>query len=70
MVNIIYNKEKEVMKMLNLVTNMLDNMIETVKEGRMAYRAYQELSRLNDRELADLGINRLDIVRVAYKLDR
>ena len=58
------------MKMLNLVTNMLDNMIETVKEGRMAYRAYQELSRLNDRELADLGINRLDIVRVAYKLDR
>ena len=70
MVNIVYNKEKEVMKMLNLVTNMLDNMIETVKEGRMAYRAYQELSRLNDRELADLGINRLDIVRVAYKLDR
>ena len=58
------------MKMLNLVTTMLDNMIDAVKEGRMAYRAYQELSRLNDRELADLGINRLDIVRVAYKLDR
>ena len=57
------------MKMLNMITTMLDNMIETVKEGRMAHRAYQELSRLSDRELADLGINRLDIVRVAYKLD-
>lgn len=52
-----------------MITTMLDNMIETVKEGRMAHRAYQELSRLSDRELADLGINRLDIVRVAYKLD-
>jgi len=58
------------MKMLNLVTTILDNMIETVKEGRMAQRAYQELSRLNDRELADLGLSRCDIVRVAYKLDR
>jgi len=57
------------MKMLNLVATMLDNMIETVKEGRMAHRAYQELSRLNDRELADLGINRCDIIRIAYKLD-
>jgi len=56
--------------MLNLVTTILDNMIETVKEGRMAQRAYQELSRLNDRELADLGLSRCDIVRVAYKLDR
>jgi len=58
------------MKMLNLVATMLDNMIETVKEGRMAHRAYQELSKLNDRELADLGLSRCEIMRVAYKLDR
>jgi uncharacterized protein YjiS (DUF1127 family) len=53
-----------------MITTMLDNMIDTVKEGRMAYRAYQELSRLSDRELADLGLNRGEIMRVAYKLDR
>jgi uncharacterized protein YjiS (DUF1127 family) len=56
--------------MLNLIATMLDNMIETVKEGRMAHRAYQELSKLNDRELADLGLSRCEIMRVAYKLDR
>jgi uncharacterized protein YjiS (DUF1127 family) len=52
------------------ITTAMDFVYNSVKEARMAQQAYIELSRLNDRELADLGINRLDIVRVAYKLDR
>jgi uncharacterized protein YjiS (DUF1127 family) len=36
-----------------------------------AYKLYREtlneLSALNDRELADLGISRFDVVRVAYE---
>jgi len=51
------------------ITAAIDFMYNSVKETRLAHRAYQELSRLNDRELADLGLSRCDILRVAYKLD-
>lgn len=54
---------------INQFTTAIDFVFNSVKEARLAQRAYMELSRLSDRELADLGINRLDIVRVAYKLD-
>jgi len=58
------------MKMfLDQITAAMDFVYDSVKEARLAQRAYQELSRLNDRELADLGINRCDIIRIAYKLD-
>jgi uncharacterized protein YjiS (DUF1127 family) len=59
------------MKMfLDQITAAIDFVYDSVKEARLAQRAYQELSRLNDRELADLGLSRSDIIRVAYKLDR
>jgi len=54
---------------INQFVTAIDFVFNSVKEARLAQRAYMELSRLSDRELADLGINRLDIVRVAYKLD-
>jgi uncharacterized protein YjiS (DUF1127 family) len=59
------------MKMfLDQITAAIDFVYDSVKEARLAQRAYQELSRLNDRELADLGLSRSDIIRVAYKLDQ
>jgi uncharacterized protein YjiS (DUF1127 family) len=58
------------MKMfLDQITAAMDFVYNSVREARMAQRAYQELSNLNDRELADLGISRCDIIRIAYKLD-
>lgn len=55
---------------LDQITAAMDFVYDSVKEARLAQRAYQELSRLNDRELADLGLSRCDIIRVAYKLDQ
>ena len=55
---------------LDQITAAIDFVYDSVKEARLAQRAYQELSRLNDRELADIGLSRSDIIRVAYKLDR
>ena len=58
------------MKMfMDQITTTMDFVYNSVKEARLAHRAYHELSKLNDRELADLGINRCDIIRIAYKLD-
>ena len=55
---------------LDQITAAMDFVYNSVKEARLAQRAYEELSRLNDRELQDLGLSRSDIVRVAYRLDR
>ena len=55
--------------LMDQLTAAMDFMYNSVKEARLAQRAYMELSRLNDRELADLGINRSEIIRIAYKLD-
>jgi uncharacterized protein YjiS (DUF1127 family) len=52
------------------IATAMDFVYNSVKEARMAQQAYIELSRLNDRELADLGINRCEIIRIAYKLDQ
>ena len=57
------------MFMEKIITSM-DFVYNSVQEARLAQRAYEELSRLNDRELQDLGLSRSDIVRVAYRLDR
>ena len=59
------------MKMfIEQITTAMNFVYNSVKEARMAQQAYIELSRLNDRELADLGINRCEIIRIAYKLDQ
>ena len=56
--------------LMDQLTAAMDFMYNSVKEARLAQRAYHELSKLNDRELADLGLSRSDIIRVAYKLDQ
>jgi uncharacterized protein YjiS (DUF1127 family) len=56
--------------LMDQITAAMDFVYNSVKEARLAQRAYMELSKLNDRELADLGINRCEIIRSAYKLDR
>jgi hypothetical protein len=56
--------------LIDQITAAVDFLYNSVREARLALRAYEELSRLNDRELSDLGLSRCDIIRVAYKLDR
>ena len=56
--------------LMEQITAAMDFVYNSVKEARMAQRAYQELSNLSDRELHDLGLSRTDIIRVAYKLDQ
>ena len=48
------------------ITAAMDFMFNSVREARMAQRAYEELSRLSDRELSELGLSRTDIVYVAF----
>ena len=45
----------------------LNSIHEKVKEYKLQRQAEQELFRLTDRELQDLGITRYDIYRVVYK---
>ena len=47
-----------------------DWVYNTMRQARLAQRAYEELSGLTDRELQDLGISRTDIVRVAFQTQR
>ena len=59
------------MKMfIEQITAAMDFVYNSVREARLAQKAYQELSALTDRELHDLGLSRTDIIRVAYNLER
>ena len=51
---------------INRITMAVDFVYNSVREARLAQRAYEELSRLSDRELSDLGLSRTDIVYVAF----
>lgn len=44
---------------------MLVSIIRMIQAYREHARNYRELSQLSDRELADIGIDRSDITRVA-----
>ena len=44
---------------------MLLTIIRAIQSFRDYHRNYRELSQLTDRELADIGIDRSDIPRVA-----
>jgi len=44
----------------------IDAVFSSVDKGFRARRAYEELNRLTDCELNDLGLNRYDIPRVAF----
>lgn len=45
---------------------MLATVVRFVREWRRYNQSLSELSRLGDRELADIGISRSDIQRVAW----
>ena len=45
--------------------SMLSPILRFIQDWKRYERAVQELSRLNDRELADIGITRGDIHRIA-----
>ena len=40
---------------------------DSLRQARLAQRAYEELSSLTDRELAELGLTRAEIVQVAFR---
>jgi uncharacterized protein YjiS (DUF1127 family) len=46
---------------------MFANLIHRVREWTRYNRSLNELSRLGDRELADIGISRCDIPRILRK---
>jgi uncharacterized protein YjiS (DUF1127 family) len=46
---------------------MLTSLVRFFNEWKRYNRSLNELSRLGDRELADIGISRSDIQRVAWK---
>ena len=46
---------------------LLARLIHSFRTWLSYDRSVRELSRLNDRELADIGISRSDIVRVAWE---
>ena len=45
---------------------MLAHIVRAYREWRRYHQSVSELSRLGDRELADIGISRSDIPRVAW----
>jgi uncharacterized protein YjiS (DUF1127 family) len=47
-------------------TAMFANLVRLIRSWNRYNRSLNELSRLGDRELADIGISRSDIVRVAW----
>jgi uncharacterized protein YjiS (DUF1127 family) len=48
------------------VTTMFASIVRFVREWRRYNSSMRELSRLGDRELADIGISRSDIARVSW----
>jgi len=59
------------MKMfIEQITAAMDFVYNSVREARLAKKAYEELSSLSDRELADLGITRTEIVNIAFNTRR
>ena len=45
---------------------MFANIVRFIREWKRYNQSLSELSRLGDRELADIGISRSDIPRVAW----
>jgi uncharacterized protein YjiS (DUF1127 family) len=49
---------------------MLSHLIRMFRAWRRYEASMRELSRLNDRELADIGVSRSDIHRIAWETAR
>ena len=52
---------------LQHISTTLDFLYDSLKQARMAQRTYEELSSLTDRDLAELGLTRSEIVHVAFQ---
>ena len=50
-----------------VITMLLTHILNTFRQWRRYNRSLSELNRLGDRELADIGITRGDIPRVAWE---
>ena len=50
------------------VTGMLDQAIAALRHRRRGRRAAEELALMDDRQLADIGLNRGDLYRIAHGL--
>jgi uncharacterized protein YjiS (DUF1127 family) len=53
---------------LSAAAGMLDRAITALRMRRECRRAARELAMIDDRELADMGLNRGDIYRIAHGL--
>ena len=53
--------------MFLLIKNIFTSVIEAIEARRNYSRTYNELSRLSDRNLRDMGISRSDIKRVSLE---
>jgi uncharacterized protein YjiS (DUF1127 family) len=47
--------------------NMLVAILNALRSWRRYNQSLRELSRLNDRELADIGLTRSDVARIAWE---
>jgi len=46
---------------------LIKNITEKIIQHRRFSKTYDELNKLNNRELADIGVNRCDIARIARR---
>ena len=53
-------------QIFSAVVKAIGNALNAIRSGMRAARTYKELSRLSDRGLADIGLNREDIARMGY----
>jgi len=51
---------------IRAINNMFTSISESFEQSRLFQATYNELNALGARELADLGISRSDITRIAY----
>jgi uncharacterized protein YjiS (DUF1127 family) len=53
-------------QILYTILRSVGNVFSAIQDGIRAARSYEELSRLSDHSLADIGLNREDIAQMAY----
>ena len=63
---LVWLKQKWQHKSSLAVAKAIGNAFRAVQNGISAARTYEELSRLSDRGLADIGLRREDIGRMVY----
>ena len=59
-------QSKVAREILYTIVRSVENVFSAIQDGIRAARSYEEFSRLSDRSLADIGLNREDIAQMAY----